>query len=194
MSITKIFARTIPGLAFVLAAAMAHAQSAPSTGTSSSGTSAPSGASSTLNAKDKKMMVELAQGNMSEIAVAKLAQQQTKNPEVLSFAQKMIDDHTKAGDDLAQLAQSKGVTLPTQPDSKHQAIEKKLSKLSGEAFDRQYLAHAGVEDHKQTVALLERISKQASDPDLKALADKTLPVVEQHLHTATQDESKEKSR
>jgi putative membrane protein len=183
-------------LILAMVANVAGAQSAQSgAGTSSSGMSAPSGnAGNSLNAQDKKMMIELAQNNMAEIAAAKLAERQTKNPQVLAFAQKMIDDHTKAGEDLSQLAQSKGVALPTQPDAKHQAMAKKLGNLTGDAFDRQYLAHSGLEDHKETVALLERISKQASDSDLKALADKTLPVVEQHLHTATEDTANEKSR
>jgi putative membrane protein len=78
------------------------------------------------------------------------------------------------------------VTLPAKPDSKHQAMAKKMSKLSDQQFDKQYMANAGVADHRATVALLKRIHTRATDPDLKALADKLLPTVEQHLSMAQQ--------
>ncbi len=171
-----------------------------SSGTNSSGTSAPAGESSagassssaagtstaagTLNSTDKKMMMQLAQANIAEIETAKLAQTQTKNPDVLAFAEKMIDDHMQAAEELAKLAQEKNVTLPGEPDAKHQALAKKMAKLEGDKFDKQYMAHAGMEDHQATIALLKRINTRAADPDLKALAGKMLPTVEEHLNTA----------
>jgi putative membrane protein len=134
-----------------------------------------------VNSNDKKMMMELAQANIAEIETAKLAQRQTKNPDVLAFAKKMIEDHTQASNELAQLAQSKGVSLPDKPDSKHQAMAKKLSQLNGAKFDKQYMANAGVNDHRSALTLLKRIQTSASDPELKALAGKLQPTVELHL-------------
>lgn len=151
---------------------------------STASAAAGSGATAKLSAADRKMMTELAQANMAEIEMSKLAQQQTKNPEVLAFAQKMIDDHTQASEQLKELAQSKGVTLPTEPDAKHQAMAKKLSKLSDEKFDKQYMANAGRADHRKTANLLKRMQTKSQDPELKAFADKTLPIVEQHLNMA----------
>lgn len=156
---------------------------------SAKGSSAAASAGGSVSTTDRKLMIDLAQANIAEIETAKLAQKQTKNPDVLAFAQKMIDDHTQASTELMQLAQSKGVTLPTEPDAKHQALAKQMSKLKDEKFDRQYMAHAGTADHKATEALLEKIGKSASDPDLKALGAKVLPVVEQHL-TMAQDKKK----
>ncbi|MBI1890847.1 MAG: DUF4142 domain-containing protein [Burkholderiales bacterium] len=134
-------------------------------------------------------MIELAQANNSEIAISQLAEQRSKNADVQAFAKKMIDDHTQASNDLQQLAQQKGVKLPETPDAKHQAMAKELSRLSAEQFDRQYMARAGTHDHQSTKALLERIRKNASDPDLRALADKVLPVVEEHLQAAKEQTS-----
>jgi putative membrane protein len=137
-----------------------------------------------VNKADQMMMRDLAYANLAEIEAAKIAQSKSQNEEVKSFAQKMIDDHTKAQQDLQQLAQSKNVTLPTTPDSRHQSATKKLNALSEPNFDRQYLAQGGLSDHKATHSLLQRIQTQASDADLKQLASRILPTVDQHLEMA----------
>ncbi|HZW13659.1 MAG TPA: DUF4142 domain-containing protein [Noviherbaspirillum sp.] len=130
------------------------------------------------------MMRELARSNLAEIETAKLALSQSKNDEVKSYAQKMIDDHTQAQKELEQLAQAKGMTLPAEPDSKHKAMMKKLGALEGDKFDKQYMAQGGLKDHRDTHKLLNRAEKRASDSDLKALVTKMQPIVSDHLKTA----------
>jgi predicted outer membrane protein len=143
-------------------------------------------ATSKLNKTDEKILKNVAQANMAEIEAGKLAVSKTQNDNVKSFAQQMIDDHTKALNDVQQLAQSKGVTLPTEPDAKHKAMGAKLSALSGEAFDKAYMSGAGVSDHKKVHSMLKSDEKRAKDPDVKALVAKMTPVVEQHLKSAQQ--------
>jgi len=152
-----------------------------------SGASGQTGAGAAkVSAADKKAIMDMAMANMAEVETGKLALSKSQNAEVKAFAQQMIDDHGKALADLQPLAQSKGVTLPTELDAKHKAMSAKLEKLSGDAFDKEYMKMAGLKDHKDTHAKLQKISKSAKDSDVKAAADKTLPVVEQHLKAAQQ--------
>ena len=165
-----------------------------STATTQSGATAPATAAAAAGAKadaaakltkaDKKALTDMALSNMAEIETAKLALSKSQNQEVKTFAQQMIDDHSKAQAEVESLAQAKGVTLPTELDAKHKAMAAKLEKLSGEAFDKQYMQMAGLKDHKATHAKLEKISKNAKDADVKAAARKTIPIVEQHLKAA----------
>ncbi|MDM5177970.1 DUF4142 domain-containing protein [Massilia sp. DJPM01] len=141
-------------------------------------------AASALSKGDQKIVADMARANMAEIEAGKLALANSQNAEVKTFAQRMIDDHTKALGDVTQLAQTKGVTLPTEVDSKHKALAAKLGKLNGDAFDKAYMAQAGVGDHKAVHAALKKFKAKAKDPDVKALAAKMLPTVEQHLHSA----------
>lgn len=143
-----------------------------------------SAAGGTMSKADRELMRDMAYANLDEIEAGKLAQSKSNNDQVKKFGQQMVDDHTKAMSELQQLAQAKGVTLPTEPDSKHKALSKKLSALSSPEFDRTYLAQGGVTDHKKTHQLLQRVQTRAKDPDLKALAAKTLPIVDQHLAMA----------
>lgn len=162
-------------------------QSKESSSGSSSGvtTTESSGASQNrLSQSDERMLKQLAQAHLSEIALGKLAQDKAQSDEVKSYAKKMVDDHTKAQDELQQLAQSKGVTLPTEPDRQHQSLEKKLSGLSGDKFDRQYMQHEGTRAHRETHRLLERINAKAEDTELKSHASKVISTVESHQQMA----------
>ena len=159
------------------------------TGTGATGqtgaTASGSGATS-LNTADRRLVLNMAQANMAEIEAGRLAQSKSQNEQVKNFAQQMIDDHTKALEDVRQLAQAKGVTLPTELDRIHKAKANRMQALSGDAFDRAYLAQAGVADHKKSHDMLQKAQSRARDPDVKALAARTLPVVDQHLSTVQQ--------
>jgi putative membrane protein len=180
-------------LAMLFGTGSAYAQAAKDAGsTSSSAGGASSGTataksdtkSSSVSKSDQNMMRDMAYSNLSEIATAKIALERSQNDKVKSFAQKMIDDHTQAQKDLEQLAQAKGVTLPTEPDAKHKATAKTLSALEGDKFDKMYMSQGGSKDHRDTHKLLMKAEKSAKDPDLKALASKTAPIVDQHLSMA----------
>jgi putative membrane protein len=153
---------------------------------SAAGATGAAATAGSLSKADQKMIMDMAQGNMSEIETAKLAQSKSQNDQVKTFAQQMIDDHTKALAEVQQLASSKGVTLPTEPDKKHKAIADKLGGLSGAAFDKSYMKQAGLADHKKMHSLLATAQSKAKDPDIKALAAKLMPTVDQHLKAAQQ--------
>jgi putative membrane protein len=138
-----------------------------------------------LSAADTAFVKKAADGGMAEVALAKLAQTKASNAEVKAFAQKLEQDHSKANDELKTLAQSKQVTLPNAPSKMHQTKEDKLSKLSGAAFDRAYIADM-LADHKKDVAEFERQSTHAADADVKAFAAKTLPTLKDHLQQVEQ--------
>jgi putative membrane protein len=145
---------------------------------------AGAGASGKLSKADQRAVMDMARANMAEIEAAKLALSKSQDDQVKSYAQQMIDDHTMALTEVQTLAQARGVTLPTEPDSKHKAMAAKMEKLSGDAFNREYMRQAGVADHKRVLSMLQKEQKSAKDPDVKALAAKMLPTVEQHLKAA----------
>lgn len=158
-----------------------------SQGASGQGSTASGAAAATaLSKADQKTLVDMARASLAEIEMGRLAQSKSQDEQVKNFAQQMIDDHTKALNDVQQLAQAKGVTLPTESDSKHKKMADKLGKMSGDAFNRTYMAQAGVSDHKKVHSMLQKTESRAKDPDLKALAAKMRPTVEQHLNLAEQ--------
>jgi len=136
-----------------------------------------------MTSADNSFVTKAAQGGMAEVQLGNLAQQKASNPQVKEFGQRMVTDHTKANDELKSLVASKGITLPTSLDSKDQATMDRLSKLNGAAFDRAYMEDM-VKDHKEDVSEFKREADHGSDPDVKAFASKTLPVLQEHLQLA----------
>ncbi len=129
---------------------------------------------------DLAFMNDAAPGGMAEVELGKMAASKAQNAEVKAFGQKMVDDHSKAGEELKQLAAQKKVTLPPDVLPAHKQLMEKLSKLSGAEFDKEYVA-AMVEAHEKDVAAFENVSKTAADADVKAFATKTLPTLKMHL-------------
>jgi putative membrane protein len=141
---------------------------------------------------DSTFATKAAQGGMAEVKLGNLAQQKASSPDVKNFGQTMVADHTKANDELKQIATNKGITLPTGLDAKDQATYDRLSKLSGAEFDRAYMRDM-VSDHKTDVSEFKREADHGADADLKAFASKTLPTLEHHLSMAESVDSKVKS-
>lgn len=142
---------------------------------------ASSGTSDNASMSDRNRMQTLAMANLAELSAARLALTKAQNPQVKQYAQQMIDDHTKAMDDLTALAKSKNITLPVKPDPQHQSATARLEGQSGDDFTKDYLEQSGVTDHRNTLRLLLDISKDADDPQLRKLAEKMIPIVENHL-------------
>jgi putative membrane protein len=157
---------------------------------STSGQSGAAGATASGSAKmsktDSKAITDMAMVNMAEVEMGKLAQSKSQNPEVKTFAQQMIDDHTKGLSEVQTVAQAKGITLPTELDAKHKAMSAKLAKLEGDKFDREYMKMGGTGGHKEALAMLKKNEKNAKDAEVKGLATKMMPTVEQHLKAAQQ--------
>jgi len=108
---------------------------------------------------------------------------------VKAFGQQMVDDHTKAGDQLKAVAQQENMTLPETLNSKDQAIYDRLSKLSGAAFDKAYIADM-VKDHEMDVKEFQKEATHGKDSNIKNFASQTLPVLEGHLDKAKSIHSK----
>lgn len=134
-----------------------------------------------LDKADQAMLKQLAQANIAEIEAGRMALDKSQNSEVKAFAQQMLDEHSKGLRAVLAVAQSKGVVLPIEPDAKHKAMGKKLRRLSGDAFDREYAAQAGISDHRATHAYLQKVQSEAKDADVKALAAQLEPTVARHL-------------
>lgn len=151
-----------------------------------SGASASGSSGAALSRSDQKMIMSMAQSNLAEIEMGRMAQNKSQSDQVKNFAQQMIDDHSKALTEVQQVAQTRGITLPTELDRAHRAKADKLGAMSGAAFDRAYMSQAGVADHKKNHSMLRMAQSKARDPDVKALAARTLPIVDQHLNSAQQ--------
>lgn len=137
-----------------------------------------------IDSSDRGFIDDAAKAGHFEIETSKLALKKSGSAEVKQFAQRMIDDHTKVGQELGQLASKKGVEAPTEPSLMQKGKLKTLD-LRDDGFDKAY-ADDAVSAHESAVELFEKASKDAKDADVKAFAAKNLPALQEHLKMAQQ--------
>ena len=138
---------------------------------------------SQLSSQDRKFVMDAAIGGMMEVEMGRMAAQKASSADVKAFGQRMVTDHTKANDQLKQIASQIGVTLPTTlPADKRQEMEK-ITRLSGAEFDRMYMSHM-VKDHKKDVSEFEKQASKGDDSSVKSFAQQTLPTLREHLTMA----------
>jgi putative membrane protein len=140
---------------------------------------------------DKKFLKDATMGSMTEVALGKLATEKASSEPVKQFGQKMVDDHEKSTEELKKAAQKANVNVPDSLDSKHQSRVDKLSKLSGSDFDRAFIKDQ-LKDHQKDVKDFQDEAQSGTDPNVKTLAAKLLPTLQQHLDTV-KDLNKEKT-
>lgn len=133
---------------------------------------------------DAAFLKQAAQNGAAEIEASKLAQSKAQRPEVKAFADAMVADHTKVDQELKQLAASKKVELPNGPSVKQKAELKMIDAGDDAKFDDRYAKAFGVKAHEQTIKLFEEAAANATDGDVKAFAQKTLPALQHHLQMA----------
>lgn len=182
-SVSKVLCHS--ALIIAVTGGMSIAAAARQGGNSSSpmSSSRASAKNSKLSAADMHFVKEAAAGGMAEVELGQLATEKASSPDVKKFGQRMVDDHSKANDQLKQIAVDEGVPLPAKLSAKDQATKDRLSKLSGDAFDKAYMSDM-VNDHKTDIAAFRNESKTGKDPQVKSFAADTLPTLEDHLKNA----------
>ena len=152
-------------------------------GTNESGSEMSKKQSAGMGDTDSTFLKKAAQGGLAEVELGQLATQKASSEEVKKFGQRMVDDHTKANEQLKQVAAEKKMDLPRTLAAKDKATKARLEKLSGEQFDKAYMRDM-VKDHQKDVAEFEHESKMAKDPAIKSFAEQTLPTLREHLKEA----------
>jgi putative membrane protein len=134
-------------------------------------------------ARDAQLVRGILQANLAEIAAGRLAVSKARSRALRRYGQHMIDAHSALQADGSELRSAKGIPLPTHPDAGQEAALRKLEALSGEAFEHAYF-ELTLKQHGETLRLLERAAARASDPALRAHAERAIPHIRRHLELA----------
>ncbi|MGI4762129.1 MAG: DUF4142 domain-containing protein [Janthinobacterium lividum] len=131
-------------------------------------------------AYDSEFMTKAASGGMLEVELGKVVGQRATTAEAKQFAQQMVTDHTKANAELKALAAKKNIELPASLGDDQKKVYDEVLAEKGVKLDQKYIAEM-VDDHEEDVKEFQEASTKAGDPEVKALATKTLPMLQMHL-------------
>jgi putative membrane protein len=122
---------------------------------------------------------------MAEVQLGQVASQKSSNQDVKQFGQKMVEDHTKMGDQMKGVASQIGVTPPAALSAKDQALKTHLERLSGAQFDQAYI-RAMVKDHEADLQAFQGEAANGSSQAVKDAATQGAAVVSHHLEMIKQ--------
>jgi putative membrane protein len=160
-----------------------EATPSPTVGVTPSPTASPTGSPVALTTAEKDFLSNAARGGMVEVQLGNMAAQKASSEDVKQFGERMATDHSQLGQKLQQLATNLGFQLPGDLKPEQQNLVSRLEKLSGKAFDREYIKEM-VKDHAKDVSEFERAANQATNADIKQFASNALPTLRDHLNMA----------
>ena len=134
----------------------------------------------TQSMRDRMFLRKATEGGLAEVQFGKLAAEKGASDDVRNFGQKMVDDHTKLNEKMVPIASSMGVTPPTHLNKEDQAEYNKLSSLSGDDFDKEYVATM-VKDHHADLREFRQEANSTTDPTLKQAVSDGANVVHDHM-------------
>ncbi|WP_080241268.1 DUF4142 domain-containing protein [Spirosoma rigui] len=140
--------------------------------------------SAKLSSADQSLMLEVAKGGMKQLEMSKVAVQKAGNEAVRQLAQAEVAEQTGLSAKLKEIAQAKGVSLPSAPDAETQAALTRLQGVSGAAFDRMYVTESGVKGHEKLDSVMGKVESSAADANLKSIAQAAHPLVKNHLNVS----------
>ncbi|MFN4141101.1 DUF4142 domain-containing protein [Aestuariivirga sp.] len=128
-----------------------------------------------------------AMSDMFEIRTGQMAQEKGGSDAVKQFGQMLVQDHGNSSKELMDLAKAAGVDAapPEALDQRHQVIADSLEGAEAQGFDQAF-GQAQVQAHQEGIALFEAYAQNGDNEQLKAFAQKGLPVLQKHLETAQQ--------
>ncbi len=118
-----------------------------------------------------------------EIQASNRVLQQTQDANVKKFAQAMVTDHTRIGNDLRKLAKAAGMNVTDRLSRDQISLVGRLDKATGKDLQTLYL-DAAVKGHETATSLFRNAAQSLSRPELKAFAAKNLPIIEHHTMMA----------
>jgi putative membrane protein len=136
-----------------------------------------------ITSADQSFVRGVYQRGLGEIRMSELGQSKAASSDVKTFAERMIADHGKANAELKTLADTKGLSLSSGPDTMTLGAVKALEAKAGAEFDKAYAAQM-VSSHAKSVEAFEKAGSKTRDTDLRAYITKMLPTLKEHLTLA----------
>jgi putative membrane protein len=122
-------------------------------------------------------------GDMFEVGSSQLALQMSRNPAVRSYAQMMINDHTRMMQAMMAMAPGMSMNMSSMPMMPHHMAMMQRLRTSGGSFDMMYKREQMMA-HREALMLHRTYSARGDNPSLRAMAARAVPVVQMHMSRA----------
>ena len=127
---------------------------------------------------EQGFLQKAAERHQAEVALGQLPLQKASNDRVKQYGARMIQDHQKVIEEVQKLIKKEGeLSMP------HQQIQRKLSELSGQDFDKAFMSFM-IQDHEKDFGELKQRAPTLTDPRVEHWTADALRIVKDHLEQA----------
>ncbi len=130
-----------------------------------------------------EFLIEAIQDSMAEIQICEMALEKSQNPDVLAFAQSMIDEHGRMGRELEELASNKRLDTPRQLRREQQMTADELAGIDGRDFEQRWIQY-NIDVHERDVKVFRHYAEDDSDREIQELARRHVDEMGKHLKQA----------
>jgi putative membrane protein len=136
-----------------------------------------------LDGQEIAFLQHAAREQLAEIALGKLAMEKAFDKNVKELGTDMVEDHQYASGEIQDLAAEEEIYLPVEMDVQREHAHQRLSHLSGNEFDKAFIAYL-LKHHRKMMKELQDQSTKLQSETVKQWAEATEPIVAVHLKKA----------
>ena len=136
-----------------------------------------------METKEMAFLQKAAQEQLAEIALAKLAMKKASDKKVKELGAEILEDHQYASQEIQDVSAKEGVYLPVDMDKQHMKVQQRLSHLSGNEFDRAFIAYV-LKTHRKQVEEIQNNASKLRNENVRQWVQTTEPILAVHLKKA----------
>jgi len=130
-----------------------------------------------------EFLIEAMQDAMAEIQICEMALEKSRNEDVKTFAQSMIDEHGRMGREFEKLAGQKQLEVPRKIRAEQEMTVDELAAVDGRDFEQRWIQY-NIDVHERDIKVFRHYADEEDDPDIKAMAQQGAEMLMQHLKMA----------
>ncbi len=128
----------------------------------------------------KEFLIQVMEDSLAEMELCMVALDNTDNVEIKAFAQSMLDEHGKLGQQIEQLAKSMKVPFPKRVRAEHASMIRDMSRLMGEDFERRFVEQ-NLAYHENDLTVFQHYAAEEAEGPVRELADAGVKLFGKHL-------------
>ena len=123
--------------------------------------------------------------NALEVDLGQLALHKARSSAVKEFGQRMVADHSNLQNQWVSMASNNGMKLKPSYGKNHKKKLTRLQKLSGDAFDREYMK-TEIKNSQDYLEYFQKEGRATNSAPVQSMVSTELPILQQHVNLARQ--------
>ena len=128
----------------------------------------------------KEFLIQVMEDSLAEMELCMVALDNAERDDIKAFAQSMLDEHGKFGQQIEQMAQSMKIAFPKKMRAEHARLLRDIGKLQGDQFERRFVEQ-NLQYHENDLKVFEHYAAQEQEGAVKELADAGVKLFTKHL-------------